>query len=322
MKCIHCGSSAIKARENELTTDEAFRLCRDLTKIGCSGVALLGGEIFLRTDWFDIASEIKRLGMSLSIVSNGLLIDDKMASKISELDPDSVGISIDGSNANTHDYIRSMKGSFERAVNALELLSTKDLPVSIITTVHKFNFKELPEIKNLILKRNIAWQIQMASPFGRFRRKYALSPREFYSVGLFIASLRNRYSSKDLPVAGAHDFGYYSSIMPNVQLQEWRGCQAGITNLGIQSDGNIKGCLALPDDFVEGNIREKSIVDIWNDPKSFPYNRGFRRDLLSGFCRRCRHSTVCKGGCMSVAFNFNKKRDNPFCFHRIEKEMK
>jgi radical SAM protein with 4Fe4S-binding SPASM domain len=285
-------------------------------------VALIGGEIFLRPDWFDIASEIKRLGMSLSIVSNGLLIDDKMASKISELDPDSVGISIDGSNANTHDYIRSMKGSFERAVNALELLSTKDLPVSIITTVHKFNFKELPEIKNLILKRNIAWQIQMASPFGRFRRKYALSPREFYSVGLFIASLRNRYSSKDLPVAGAHDFGYYSSIMPNVQLQEWRGCQAGITNLGIQSDGNIKGCLALPDGFVEGNIREKSIVDIWNDPKSFPYNRGFRRDLLSGFCRRCRHSTVCKGGCMSVAFNFNNKRDNPFCFHRIEKEMK
>jgi radical SAM protein with 4Fe4S-binding SPASM domain len=321
MRCLHCGSSASKARENELTTDESLALCKDLRRIGCKGVALIGGEVFLRRDWYDIATEIKRLGMNLSIVSNGLLLDEKLVSMISELRPESVGVSIDGSNPDTHDYIRRVRGSFRKAVNALGLLRSRNLPVSIITAVHKLNFRELPEIKNLILRKGIAWQIQTASPFGRFKKKHALSPREFYSVGLFIASLRKKYSSEDLPVAGAHDSGYYSSIMPNTQLDNWRGCQAGITNLGIQSNGGIKGCLALPDEFIEGNVRDISLLDLWNDPKSFQYNRKFKESLLSGFCAHCPHSAVCRGGCMSMTYNFNKRRDNPYCFYRIESNV-
>jgi radical SAM protein with 4Fe4S-binding SPASM domain len=319
MKCIHCGSSASEARTNELTREETLDLCKELSKIPCRGVALIGGELFLRKDWYDIAREIRRLKMSLSIVSNGLLIDEKLAGKISELAPESVGISIDGSNADTHDYIRRVKGSFARAVNSLKLLRDRDVPVSVITTVHRLNFKELPEIKNLIFKRRIAWQIQMATPFGRFERKHALTPRQFYSVGLFIASLKSKYSVKDLPVAGAHDAGYYSGIMPNAQLDSWRGCQAGITNIGIQSNGNIKGCLSLPDEFIEGNTRERSILDIWKDPRSFGYNRAFDESSLSGFCRRCPHASTCRGGCMSVSYNFTRKRDNPYCYYRIER---
>jgi radical SAM protein with 4Fe4S-binding SPASM domain len=301
-----------------LTTDESLALCKDLSRIGCRGAALIGGELFLRKDWYDIGSEVRRLKMSLSIVSNGLMIDEKLVGEISELEPDSVGISIDGANADTHDRIRGVKGSFVRAVDSLKLLREKDLPVSIITTVHKLNFKELPEIKNIIIKKGIAWQIQMASPFGRFKKKDALSLREFYSLGLFVASLKMKHSVKDLPVAGAHDFGYYSSVIPNVQLDKWRGCQAGITNLGIQSNGNIKGCLALSDDFIEGNVRERSLVDIWNDTRCFAYNRHFKESSLSGFCRTCPHSVVCRGGCRSIAWNFTKKMDNPYCFYRIE----
>ncbi len=137
MSCLHCGSSASKARENELTRDESLALCKDLRRIGCKGVALIGGEVFLRRDWYDIATEIKRLGMSLSIISNGLLLDEKLVSMISDLKPESVGVSIDGSNPDTHDYIRRVKGSFRKAVNALELLRSRNLPVSIITAVHK-----------------------------------------------------------------------------------------------------------------------------------------------------------------------------------------
>jgi len=318
MKCIHCGSSAGKTREEEMTTDESLELCGDLAKIGCKGIGLIGGELFLRNDWFEIASEIKNLGMQLSIVSNGFLIDEKLASKISKLEPDSVGISIDGSNAKTHDYIRRVNGSFERAVNALKFLKNQNIPTSIITTVHKLNFKELPEIKNLILKKDIAWQIQIASPFGRFKQKYSLSQKEFYSVGLFIASLKNKYRMEDLPVAGAHNLGYYSRVMPNLQLQEWQGCQAGITNLGIQSNGNVKGCLSLPDEFVETNVKKKNIMDVWNDPNAFAYNRNFKKASLAGFCRGCIHSMTCKGGCLSMAYNFNKRRENTFCFYRIE----
>ncbi|WXG44557.1 MAG: radical SAM protein [Promethearchaeati archaeon SRVP18_Atabeyarchaeia-1] len=322
MRCLHCGSSAGKARPDELTTEESIRLCSDLKKIGCGGVALIGGEVFLRDDWFEIAEEVKRLRMSLSIVSNGLMIDERMATQISKLEPDAVGISIDGSNPGTHDHIRSAKGSFTKSVKALSLLKDKKLPVSIITAVHKLNFRELPEIGHMILKKDIVWQIQMASPFGRFSEEYMLSPLEFYSVGLFMASLRKKHSLKDMPVAGAHDSGYYSSVIPFRGVGDWNGCQAGITNLGIQSNGNVKGCLALPDDFIEGNVRERGLVNLWNDADSFAYNRRFKESSLSGFCRTCPHAAICRGGCLSVAYNTAKRRENAYCYYRIESDMR
>jgi len=66
---------------------------------------------------------------------------------------------------------------------------------------------------------------------------------EFYSVGMFIASTRKEYSLEKMPVAGAHDLGFNSMMLDKVSLtSEWTGCQAGISVLGIQSNGNIKGC--------------------------------------------------------------------------------
>jgi radical SAM protein with 4Fe4S-binding SPASM domain len=322
MKCRHCGSSAGKARPDELTTEQSLDLCADLKKIGCREVNLMGGELFLRNDWFEIAEEIRRQKIGVSIISNGFAIDERMASKISKLDPSVVGISIDGSNAGTHDYIRGVKGSYSRAANAVELLKKKDMSVTIITTVQKLNFKELPEIKNMILKRDVGWQIQIAVPFGRFRKEYMLTPMEFYSVGLFVASLRKKYNLNDLPVCVAHDLGYYSTVLQYPGGADWNGCQAGITNLGIQSNGNIKGCLSLTDDFVEGNVRDKNIVELWNSPDSFSYNRQFKHSSLMGFCHNCPHSIVCKGGCLSVANTVSKGREDPFCFFRIEQGMR
>jgi radical SAM protein with 4Fe4S-binding SPASM domain len=322
MRCLHCGSSAGKARLDELTTEESLKLCGDLAKIKCREVTLLGGEPFLRNDWFEIAEEVKRQKMILSIISNGSVINEMVASKISKLDPDVVGISIDGSNAETHDHIRGIKGSYSKALNAIRLLKDKNLPVTIITTVHKLNFRELPEIKNTILKKDVGWQIQMAAPFGRFRKELMLTQIEYYSVGLFVASLRKKYDLNDLPVCVAHDFGYYSSVLTYPKWTDWDGCQAGITNLGIQSNGNVKGCLALSDKFIEGNVRDTSIVQLWNNPKSFSYNREFKPSSLTGFCHDCLHSTVCRGGCLSVANAVSNKREDPYCFHRIEQRMR
>ena len=46
LRCIHCGSTAGKRRENELTTKQAIQLCYDLKKTGCRSVALMGGNHF------------------------------------------------------------------------------------------------------------------------------------------------------------------------------------------------------------------------------------------------------------------------------------
>jgi radical SAM protein with 4Fe4S-binding SPASM domain len=197
------------------------------------------------------------------------------------------------------------------------------LPTAVITTVNKLNFKELPTIKDFLLGKNIAWQIQVAAPEGRFPKKFALSKEEYYSVGLFIASIKKKYTKKELPVIGAHCFGYHSRFISELDLNPpWNGCQAGMSILSIKSNGDVIGCLATLDDYIEGNIRDSSVVNIWNDPNAFGYNRNFKSEDLGENCKDCKYGETCKGGCMGMSTSFTGKPHNdPYCFYRIEKKL-
>jgi radical SAM protein with 4Fe4S-binding SPASM domain len=322
MRCLHCGSSAGQSRKNELTTQQGLSLCEDLKKLGTRLITLMGGEPFLRKDWRVLAQHIRNLGMNFTIMTNGLIIDEKIVSQLIELDPYTVAISLDGGTAETHNSIRRVDTSFERCIRSLGLLRRANLPATVVTTVHKQNFKELPTIRDFLLKKGIAWQIQMANPVGRFPESLMLSKKEFYSVALFIASMRKKYSTEELPLMGAHNFGYHSKILPNITILPWIGCQAGLTAIGIQSDGGVKGCLSLPDGFVEGNIREKSIADIWNDSNSFSYNRNFKKEDLNDECKDCKNGRRCRGGCLTVSSSLTGKNHcDPYCLNLIERKM-
>ena len=124
-------------------------------------------------------------------------------------------------------------------------------------------------------------------------------------------------------IRGADDIGYNQTCLsPFISADyDWHGCKAGINVLGVQSNGNIKGCLSLSDDFVEGNIRERSIVEIWNDKKSFAYSRNFKISDLGENCQGCVFGEKCKGGCSDVSFGRTGKIANsPFCLHRLEQK--
>ena len=57
------------------------------------------------------------------------------------------------------------------------------------------------------------------------------------NAALFIASTRTKYSTKELPIIGSHCFGYHSKKLRNAMAFPWHGYQAGISIIGIQSNG-------------------------------------------------------------------------------------
>ena len=323
LKCLHCGSSAGDARINELSTKEGLKLLKQLADLGFKGVTLFGGEPFLRRDWLIFSKEIKDLGMKLSVVSNGFVQARTILSDLVRLEVDSIQIGIDGASESVHDKIRGVDGSFEKAVEFIRLSKKAGLSIGAITTVSKLNFKELPAISDFFIREAIDWQIQEAIPIGRCPIGMILSEQEYYSLGLFIASTRKKFSSKEISATGPHNLGFHSQFIPNLSLfVDWNGCRAGKTVLGVQSNGNVKGCLALSDEFIEGNIRDKNIIEIWNDPNSFVYNRRFKKDDLGENCKDCKYIRNCKGGCLTRSTSLTGKPHNdPYCFYRIEQEL-
>ena len=323
LKCMHCGSSAGMKRTGELSTKEALQLCHDLSDLGFKGIALMGGEVFLRKDWPLISKEIKDLGIVLSIITNGFFNPEKFIPELVKLETDCLMIGLDGASSKTQDRIRNVKGSYEKAKTFMRAAKQANLSGGFITTVHKLNFLELPKILDFILEEEVSWQIQDAAPIGRFPKELVLSDEEYYSLGLFIYSMQKKYNRKDFSIIGTHNFGFHSKVIPNLSTYpEWKSCYAGKTVLGIQSNGNVKGCLALSDEFTEGNIKERSIKEIWNDPNAFAYNRKFKIEDLKENCIYCKYGKECQGGCTTRSISITGKPHNdPCCFYRIEKEL-
>jgi len=324
LRCQHCGSSAGRRRPDELTFDELSTCLHDLASLGSEEACLLGGEPLLRKDWEALCMEVGEAGLGLVFITNGMRVDRVIVDRIAAMPHlNRIGVSLDAANPEVHDSIRGREGSHGRALKALFALRDAGLEVGAITTITRQNIDQLPRLRDLLAGEDITWQIQTASLGGeRFESEQHLDRGEFYSVGRFISQCRHEYTVDELPLAGSHDLGYHSDRLgPTGELPEWHGCGAGLYTLGIMSDGRIKGCLSQHDDFIEGSIRERSLIDIWNDPTLFARNRLFRPEQLEGFCFDCAHGATCRAGCSNVAYTTTGRHfDNPYCFHRIEQE--
>lgn len=319
MRCLHCGTSAGKARPAELTTGESLALIDELASLGCEVVNLSGGEPLMRRDWRQLAERIKERNMILHIISNGYLVDEGVVEDFKRLKFNNVGISFDGTRK-THDYIRCTEGSHDRAYNAMRLMHDAGVRFCAVSQISNINLDELDDIrKELIDVCCPAWRIQMTTTTGRMPRELTMSLDNYPR---FIDKLLEYSKDKTMDVHVGENIGYFGC--KGTELNDgmpYLGCYAGTRVLGIESDGKVKGCLSMPEQFVEGNIRDSSLTEIWNDPDKFAYNRKFTRDTADGECHDCRFLPLCRGGCTTTSVGASGKRaDNPYCIYRMEKK--
>ena len=208
-------------------------------------------------------------------------------------------------------------------MKALDALKRNDIPTAVVTSLLQLNLPDLEELYPALLSHGVhMWQLQLVNPMGNMasRRDLILRRDQMPSIIRFI---RRKSCERKMIVVAADSIGYYfedcEAYMRGrlAPICVWDGCQAGITGLFIDSAGNVKGCGALYNDsFIEGNVREKSVADIWNDERTFLYNRAFRPEMLTGSCKGCELGRVCQGGCRaSNFFTSNALYENAYCPH-------
>jgi len=138
LHCIHCRRITVadELLPQDLTTDEAFTLIDQLASFARPILILSGGEPLFRPDIFDIARYASQAGLIVALATNGTLITASVAQKIKDSGIRRVSISLDGANAETHDFFRG-PGAFERALAGMRHLRQVGLPYQINTTVAK-----------------------------------------------------------------------------------------------------------------------------------------------------------------------------------------
>jgi radical SAM protein with 4Fe4S-binding SPASM domain len=317
LRCAHCGSSAGQPRRHELTTAEALELCEQFPALLVQEVDFTGGEPLLRRDWPLIAERLIELGIATNVLTNGLALNSDTVARMKELGISGVGISLDGLEA-THDRVRNRQGSFAAVLRSIALLQDAGLPLNVITTVNARNLLELPMMLDLLRSAGVgAWRLQPLIPMGRVlsHTELHLDSEGLLQLGRFAREHKRSGAREVVRIICSDGLEYVDEEATSER--PWRGCSAGIVACGIRSDGKVKGCLSLPDEFVEGDLRERSFWDLWFDPHSFTYTRGFAPEQLGPNCLSCEKALECKGGCSSSSYcGTGRLHNDALCFHR------
>lgn len=321
MRCIHCGTSAGKRRPDELTTDEALKLVDELADLGSEAITISGGEPLLREDWPLLARRMKERGVKAYLITNGYAMTPEIAKTIADIGINNVGISFDGTEP-THNYIRQRPDSYSRCLGAMDMLRAAGAKYCAVTQVSNLNLHELDRIKeDLIAHGCKVWRIQMTTVTGRMKEN-AKSVMSIENYPLLVDKILDIKKDPRIKVDVGENIGYYGC--KGTELWDgfpYFGCYAGTRIAGIESNGNVKGCLSMPEEFVEGNIRDSSFTEIWNNPNGFAYNRKFTKDTATGHCHDCKYLPLCRGGCTTTSVSASGKRaENPYCMYHIEKQ--
>ena len=108
-------------------------------------------------------------------------------------------------------------------------------------------------------------------------------------------------------------------------MAPWDGCNAGTRGFGILQNGDILGCTSIRSkEFIEGNIKERPLREIWEDENNFLWRRQMTKDKLSGACRNCVYGSKCLGGCPNTRLTMNGDiySENQYCvYHLSLKQM-
>ena len=321
LRCPHCASDSGCARAEEMSLDELKDVVRGLRSLGCREFTLLGGEFLLRDDWYAIARAVKKSGIELQLITNGLLVTDEVRRQFKSLNPQTVGVSIDGATPESYRAARGVDG-FARCRQLLDDLVKDGLrEVHAITTFNAKNLDDFDAFVSLFTDTQIVWQVQMAHKGGeRFPDDLLMSREQYARFADKVTNALDGLAGR-LKLMVMDDFGYFP-MTPKLKFlcQRWGGCPAGRHVIGIRANGDVLPCLSLGGKFVEDNLRRRSLEEIWNDPNSFARFRN-KSAQLTGACAKCPLGILCKAGCSAMAFSqTGTLTETPFCIRQLEAE--
>jgi radical SAM protein with 4Fe4S-binding SPASM domain len=324
LKCKHCYSNSNALARNELKTEEALNVVDQLADFGVVALAFSGGEPLMRKDFFEVAEHAVDSGLYVSLATNGTLLNKQTTRRLKKIGIHYVEISIDGSDAKSHDDFRGFPGAFDLAIAGLKNCVEQDLCASVAVTATKKNFKDIPKILELA-ERIGAERFALFNfvPTGRGAEIVPedLSPEEREKIMLFLLDKLLSGSKVTIltttpqlaRVAVSRQQGEFSEVfLPMAHMQTSKvskkaaaladfigGCGAGRLYCSVTPEGDVQPCVFLP--IKVGNLKTEMFGDLWLNSEIFEALRN--RENLKGSCGNCTFKYIC-GGCRARAYSY------------------
>jgi len=303
--CIYCLSSDLISHKEIIPKEKIIDTLRNLYEKGMWILTLSGGEPLLRIDFFDILDFTDGIDVVTWLYTNGTLIDEDIAKKLSNYKKLLIQISLDSSIPEQNDLHRGVEGSFNKTVNGIKNLVNNNIIPTIAITVTPINFDNLEKTISFLHELGIK-QVRLGPAqvsYGKAEKNYEkvfLSAEKIKLLGKIVNELVDKYSGEMYFSVSPNMFDF--PLNPELIKTLEAGCEAGKDTIYISSNGDIYPCytLAFPE-FNAGNIIRENVSEIWQNSEVFKRLRKLSiKDLEK--CKKCDHVDKCFGGCRGCAY--------------------
>lgn len=168
LRCRHCYGNYGVLQKEELPLAVFQKAIDDFKAMGTKRFTLEGGEPLMHRNFREIVSHIHGHGLEISLCTNGLLLGEHLDFLRDKVDL--TVISVDGTET-YHDDLRG-KGTYQKAVAALQALKAKGMRSLIFTCLLDDNVEQIDELVALAkgIGTNITFNIAVAKLSGVDRR--------------------------------------------------------------------------------------------------------------------------------------------------------
>jgi len=289
----------------EISTGRAKTLIAEIAELKPAWVIVEGGEPLLRDDLLELLRLMRQKQLDVHLITNGTLLNHELIASLKRLGI-KVMISIDGATPETYEEIRR-GASFEKVLGAARDCAQEGLLEAINFTIMKRNYTEIPGILKLAASIGVRQVTLIGLKSCQDYREEIPSPEE-YGEAIRLAC----QAALDTGVDFFFDEPFFWAAVKEwnltapapaestgILLPSTTACIFG-NYIFIEPDGEVKPCSFAP--MVLGNVREKSLVQIWKEMLSSPLIQQIKNpQTRSGDCLSCRYLPDCKG-CRSRTF--------------------
>ncbi len=300
-------------KKDEMTTQEWFNIINQIPFY--SFISIVAGEVMIRPDFFEILERAsKKTFGKVSIISNGLLLNEERIRLLIKYNLLLLSVSIDGYEKN-HDLIRNKNGLWDNIINNLELLNeikqkerrTKPL-LDIKSVILENNLDDIPKIykksaelnaefyslsfkRNNFLRQNSVLKQSFSEEF--YKEEYPLEmyfdKEHFIEVYRELESISKNVKTKLRWAPKFKETGDLNRILKYFNLgsknvkEIYYPCNIPFSSVFITPEGDLYPCLS----FRLGNVRNQRIQKVLNNNEYKHFRKCLQRDKIYNACQLC-----------------------------------
>jgi SynChlorMet cassette radical SAM/SPASM protein ScmF len=303
--CRHCWIVPERPGTNAFLAPGALRRAiEQALPLGLQALKWTGGEPTLHPAFAELLALQREFGLGASLETNGLLVDARLAGLLLECGVGSVSVSLDGTQAATHDTIRGVAGAFARTCAGLQALVAAGYRPELIFTLQRRNACEVEGYLALAAELGAgSVKLNVMQPLLRgaelTAQGEALSVAEVLELAGRLEAWRGRVGIPvilDVPLAfrplgalcdgsagGVCDIAHVLGILP--------GGEYALCGIGSHVSA-----------LVMGRVAEVELADVW---QAHPLLMKLRHGLpgeLRGICGECLMKAACRGSCIAANY--------------------